>query len=163
LQLSALRETEELRLQSWQMGRSLLGLCRQLEPDLPDWLTPLLNHWQQNLNQRDNDRINAGVNYGIIFGLIAALWQLHRTTTAFGYLQAWATNLVSAAVRLIPLGQTQGQRTLQALYPQLHRTTQQLLTADRDSLGYGNWSSCGWGLSLASMGHETQYSRLFRS
>jgi len=75
-----------------------------------------------------------------------------------GYLYSWATNLASAGVKLIPLGQTAGQQLLLDLRSQISCTAQEVLKLEDDDLG-----SCSWGLALASMAHETQYTRLFRS
>jgi urease accessory protein len=75
-----------------------------------------------------------------------------------GYLHSWVANLVNAGVRLIPLGQTQGQHLLLNLYPQVEKTVDAILQQSEDEL----WN-CNWGLAIASMNHETLYSRLFRS
>lgn len=148
--LSAARETEELRLQSWQMGRSLLRLFQDLqatEAAVEDpaglELAPLLEQ---------------GCNFAIAFAVVAAGWQLDLPVAVLGYLHSWATNLISAGIKLIPLGQTAGQRLLWNLQPVLEQSAHAILSLPDDQL-----SSCGWGLSLASMAHETQYSRLFRS
>lgn len=74
------------------------------------------------------------------------------------YLQAVAANWVSAGVRLIPLGQTDGQRVLAALEPAVTATVQRALNAKLDDLG-----SSAFRADLASARHETQYTRLFRS
>jgi urease accessory protein len=74
------------------------------------------------------------------------------------FLQAVAANWVSAGVRLIPLGQTDGQRVLAALEPAIAATAQRALTAQLDDLG-----SSAFRADLASVRHETQYTRLFRS
>ena len=74
------------------------------------------------------------------------------------YLQALAANWVSAGVRLIPLGQTQGQRVLAALEPVVAETAQRALAATLGDLG-----SSVFRADLASARHETQYTRLFRS
>jgi urease accessory protein len=74
------------------------------------------------------------------------------------YLQAVAANWVSAGVRLIPLGQSDGQRVLAALEPAVTATVQRALTAKLDDLG-----SSAFRADLASARHETQYTRLFRS
>jgi urease accessory protein len=137
--LSATRETAELRLQSDQMGRSLLTLLRQIQPDLPD-LFP--------------DRCN----YATAFAIGAIAWQMSEEIALLGYLQSWAGNLINAGVRAIPLGQTIGQKILRELQPDLLEAIDEILQLPDDRLG--SWS---WGLSLASMSHETQYSRLFRS
>ncbi len=151
--LSALREAEELRSQSWQMGRSLLRLWSDLEPngaiDAGDWAWagPVLT-----VLQREN------CNGAIAFSLVAAHWQIELRAAVLGYLHSWATNLVSAGVKLIPLGQTAGQRLLLHLHPVIESAADAALALPDAELG-----SCGWGLALASMVHETQYSRLFRS
>ena len=146
--LSAARESEELRSQSWQMGRSLLQLAIELHPDSPE---PRNRELWRVLQIEP-------CNFAIAFGLIAALWQIELTATLCGYLQSWATNLIGAGIKLIPLGQTMGQHLLLNLQPHLEQAAITLLTLTDDDL-----SSCGWGLTLASMAHETQYSRLFRS
>lgn len=144
-QLSALREAEELRSQSWQMGRSLLRLFVDLEPDGLD--AALVATLQSD-----------GCNGAIAFSLVAAQWHLGMRTTVLGYLYSWATNLVGAGIKLIPLGQTAGQRLLLNLQPVIEAATTAALVLPVEQLG-----SCGWGVTLASMTHETQYSRLFRS
>jgi len=140
--LSAARETEELRQQSWQMGSSLLRLLQDLQPA---WVSAV-------------SRWDPPCNFAIAFGLAAACWQIPEEAAVLAYLSSWASNLVSAGVRLVPLGQTQGQQILLALHPHLAATAPAVLTLSEDEL-----TSCSWGLALASMGHETQYSRLFRS
>jgi urease accessory protein len=143
--LSAARETEELRLQSLQMGRSLLKLCQSWHPE---WATclPLAE-----LEQR-------GCHFAIGFGLAAAAWQIEGRLAVLGYLYSWASNLISAGIKLIPLGQTAGQQLLLRLHEPLECSIEPILALEDDAL-----MSCSWGLALASMAHETQYTRLFRS
>ncbi|WP_299487552.1 urease accessory protein UreF [Acaryochloris sp. IP29b_bin.137] len=146
--LSAARETEELRLQSLQMGRSLLRLSEALQD--PEHTSPELSEvWEQ---------LQAGCNFAIAFGLTANLWQIPLESATLGYLHSWATNLISSGIKLIPLGQTTGQQLLSQLQPYIEAATQAILLLEDEDL-----CSCGWGLALASMAHETQYSRLFRS
>jgi urease accessory protein len=140
--LSATRETAELQQQNWQMGRSLLKLLRDLYPQA-DW--SLLDSGEQ-------------WNLAIAFALAAGLAGIDERTAALGYLQSWASNLVSAGVKLIPLGQTAGQQLMLQLTELIAATAERHLTLPDDQL-----YSCSWGLALASMAHETQYSRLFRS
>ncbi|HTO81081.1 MAG TPA: urease accessory UreF family protein [Methylomirabilota bacterium] len=75
-----------------------------------------------------------------------------------GYLQAFAANLISAGVRLIPLGQTDGQRAVAALEPAIARAAEAAFRADLGELGTSSPL-----LDWCSMKHETQYTRLFRS
>jgi len=142
--LSAFRETEELRLSSWQMGRSLLRLIVDLEPTLQPTISSLID--------------GNACNWAIAFGIAAGYWQIDLTATLLAYLHSWATNLVAVGIKLIPLGQTVGQNLLLNLQPNIEKATAEILTLADDEL-----SCCSWGLSLASMAHETQYSRLFRS
>ena len=74
------------------------------------------------------------------------------------YLHALAANLISAGVRLIPLGQTDGQRVLAALEPVVAATAARALSTPLDEIG-----SAAFRADLASLRHETQYTRLFRS
>ncbi len=148
--ITAAKETSELRSQSWQMGNSLMRLLL----DLPHpQKTPSLASIQ-------DLALAAGTpcNYAIAFGIAGAYWQLDSTAAVLGYLHSWASNLIGAGVKLIPLGQTVGQQLLLELSSVLTRCTQDILALEDEQL-----SSCGWGLALASMAHEIQYTRLFRS
>ncbi|MHC5937626.1 urease accessory protein UreF [Nostoc sp.] len=142
LWLSAARETEELRASSWQMGRSLIQLLGKLEPQI----VPISN------------AIGNPCNYAIAFGIAVAHWQISIKAALLGYLHSWASNLITAGVKLIPLGQTAGQQLLLDLQPLLSAAALEILALEDDQL-----ACCSWGLSLASMQHETQYTRLFRS
>lgn len=143
--LSAVRETEELRLQSWQMGRSLLKLLRDLHPELTT--NPSINAlWEENCN------------FAVAFAIAANIWHIDETTALLGYLHSWVANLVNAGIRLIPLGQTAGQQLLLTFQPVLEETLETIVQLPDEAL-----ENCGWGLTIASMTHETQYSRLFRS
>lgn len=140
--LSAARETEELRQQSWQMGGSLMKLVIELTPEIQDLVS----------------KIELPYNYAIAFGVTARYWQIDRRATVAAYLHSWVTNQIGAGIKLIPLGQTAGQQMLWELQELLD-----LLSATIPTLTDGDLDACSWGLSLASMQHETLYSRLFRS
>jgi urease accessory protein len=142
--LSATRESAELQQQNWQMGRSLLKLMRDLYPQM-DWV--------------EIDRaVGAECNLAIAFAIASGMGEIDERTAAIGYLYSWASNLVGAGVKLIPLGQTAGQRIMLDLSASIITTVDRVLDLPDDGL-----FSCSWGLALASMNHETQYSRLFRS
>jgi urease accessory protein len=148
--LTAAKETAELRSQSWQMGNSLMRLLLNL---------PQQNEVRSIASMQDLASA-AGIpcNYAIAFGIAAAHWDIDATASALGYLHSWASNLISAGVKLIPLGQTAGQQLLLELHTSITLATQDVLALEDEQL-----SSCGWGLALVSMAHETQYTRLFRS
>ena len=78
--------------------------------------------------------------------------------TAQAFVQAFAANLVSAGVRLIPLGQTDGLRVIARLEPLIPRVVAGALAASLDDVG-----GIAVMADIASMRHETQYTRLFRS
>jgi urease accessory protein len=100
----------------------------------------------------------AAMPYPLAVGHAAAAHGLPLLPVLTLFLQGFAANLVSAAVRLVPLGQTAGQQVLAALMPVCRSVAETTATASRDDLG-------GFALlaDIASMRHETQYSRLFRS
>jgi len=96
--------------------------------------------------------------YAVAVGAMAGAHGIDEDTTAVAYLQTFASNLISAAVRLVPLGQTTGLQTLAALEPVILRTAACAEHATFDDLG-----GCAFRSDLAAMRHETQYTRLFRS
>lgn len=103
-------------------------------------------------------RQGGGAAHPVAFGAAAAWHGLPLRMAAFGFLSAFAANLVSAGVRLVPLGQTDGQIATAGLLPALEAATDAALAAELDRLG-----NAAPVLDLFSMRHETQYTRLFRS
>jgi urease accessory protein len=142
--LTASRESRELRQQSWQMGNSLMKLLLSLKSH-PNLMTI-------------KEHLTIDCNYGIAFGIGAALWEIEAIWAVLGYLQSWASNLVSIGVKLIPLGQTAGQVVLSQLNEIIAIEAPKILGLENDDL-----MTCSLGLGLASLQHETLYSRLFRS
>lgn len=108
------------------------------------------------------DRLKANwdgpVAYPVAVAVAAAGHGVELAPALSAYLQAIAANWVSAGVRLVPLGQTDGQRVLAALEPAVAATAARALGATLDDLG-----SAAFRADLASARHETQYTRLFRS
>lgn len=98
------------------------------------------------------------VAYPVAVAVSAAGHGVPLSPALSAYLQAVAANWVSAGVRLVPLGQTDGQRVLAALEAVIASTAQRALAAKLDDLG-----SSAFRADLASARHETQYTRLFRS
>jgi urease accessory protein len=98
------------------------------------------------------------VAYPIAVGVCAAAHALPLAETAQAFAQAFAANVVSAGVRLIPLGQSDGLRVLAGLEPLIRRVVAAALAASLDDIG-----GAAVAADIASMRHETQYTRLFRS
>ena len=96
--------------------------------------------------------------YPVAVGRAAAAHGLPLGPVLLHYLQGWSANLVGAGVRLIPLGQTDGQRVTAALAPLCATVAAEAEVATLDDLG-----GCALGCDVASMRHETLEPRLFRT
>jgi urease accessory protein len=133
----ASRETAELRAETVQMGFSLNRLLKDIglpavpveEPSFP-----------------------------AAFAHAVLQWKIDPQDALQAYLWAWLENQVMAAVKAVPLGQTDGQRILLFLGNKLEAIVNQAIQMKDEDLG--NFSP---GLAMLSSRHETQYSRLFRS
>ena len=99
-----------------------------------------------------------GLTYPLAVAAVAAVHMVPLPMVVPAYLQAFAANLVSAAVRAIPLGQTDGQKALAALEPVVADVASLAAACPLDELGTATLM-----VDLCSMRHETQYTRLFRS
>ena len=98
------------------------------------------------------------VAYPIAVGVAAAGFAMPLHAVLDAFLLGFVANLVSSAVRLGPIGQTDGQRIIASLVPLVRRIATEAMTASLDDLGSSAFRS-----DLASLRHETQYTRLFRS
>lgn len=98
------------------------------------------------------------VAYPIAVGALAARHGIEEDATTAVYLQAFTTNLISAAVRLVPLGQSAGLRVLAALEQVILTVMSDTRASTLDDIG-----GCAFRADIAAMRHETQYTRLFRS
>jgi urease accessory protein len=98
------------------------------------------------------------VAYPVAVGVTAAAHGLPLASTLSAFLTAVAANLVSAAVRLVPLGQTEGNRVLAGLVIEVRAAAETATTVPLDAVAGATLRS-----DIASMRHETQYTRLFRS
>ena len=98
------------------------------------------------------------VAYPVAVGVVSAGHVVPLEPTLRAFLHALVANWISAGVRLVPLGQTDGQRVLVALEPLIHDTAARAAGASLDDLGSATFRA-----DIGSMRHETQYTRLFRS
>jgi urease accessory protein len=96
--------------------------------------------------------------YPVAVGLVSAAHAIPLAATIHAFLHALTSNWISAGARLVPLGQTDSQRVLAQLEPIVAATATRALEASLDDLGSATFRA-----DLASMRHETQYTRLFRS
>jgi len=142
-----LRATSELALESAAQGQAFLDTVRATAPSLA------LDRWAGVL--ADVDRPPA---YTVAVGLAAAVAAVPLRDTLTAYLHAGIANLVSAGVRHIPLGQTQGQTIMANLEGAVADTVEAALVTSGDDIG-----SAAVVVDWCSARHETQRVRLFRS
>ena len=139
--LFAQRETRELRDEDHQLG---LALARLLD-DL-------------GVKQAKNLRTQNQLCFLSLFTLAASEWGVEVEQAANGFCWSWLDNQIAAAIKLVPLGQTDGQRVLSDLLPLVPEIVKQGLVIKDDDIG----ASLPM-MAILSSQHETQYSRLFRS
>ena len=108
------------------------------------------------------DRMISGCGGAIVYpvavGLAGAAHAIPLPPVMHAFLHALTSNWISSGARLVPLGQTDSQRALALLEPVVAATGKRALDASLDDLGSATFRA-----DLASMRHETQYTRLFRS
>jgi urease accessory protein len=135
----AARETAELRLESEQMGYSLM-------------------QWIDQVPGRGTQAVGAPIAAVIAWAIAANRLRLTASDAVIGFVWSFVENQVMVLIKTIPLGQIQAQRILHRLGPRIAAVTETAL-----QLSPNQWSNAAPGLAIASMAHETQYSRLFRS
>lgn len=140
----ASRETRELHQESRQMGYSLQQLLNGL-PELDDAARSFLA-------QRSEPHLALG------WALAARAWQITPQDALAAWLWSWLENQLAVLMKTLPLGQQAAQRLTSELLPLLQQAQQ-----NASSLDPQHYGSAAFGLSLACMAHERQYSRLFRS
>ncbi|HEX5957856.1 MAG TPA: urease accessory UreF family protein [Hyphomicrobiaceae bacterium] len=133
----------ERRLETLAQGAAFLSATRAV------WPAPALDRLEV---------IAPDIAYPVAVGACAAAHALPLAATAQAFVQAFAANLVSAGVRLVPLGQTDGLRVLARLEPLIPPLVADALACTLDNVGGAAIMA-----DIASMRHETQYTRLFRS
>lgn len=145
--LEAMKPARELREASRQMGRQTLRVATALtaHPALAAYL------------ERVEDGRAPG-HHGVAFGMAAGALRVSAEAAAAGYLYSATSLLVSAALRLMRLGQLEGQRVLWRLHPVIARVAAE--AAVRDAADMWGWAP---GLELASIAHAGLDARLFRS
>jgi urease accessory protein len=141
---AAFTSSKERQLETTAQGRAFVETTRAA------WPCPALDsfarHW------------NGAIAYPVAVGVAAAGHGIALVPALGAFLHAVAANLVSAGVRLVPLGQTDGQRIIAQLAPAVAATVERALDTPLDEVG-----GAAFRADIAGMRHETQYTRLFRS
>jgi len=135
----AFRETSEFRAESIQMAKALCRLLTDLDVDL------------NLLPQGDIDWVTA-------FAFAVGSQNIDLNEALLGYAWSWCENQIAAAIKLVPLGQTQGQRLLYQLGEIIDQQVMESQEVLLDDVG-----AIAPNLAILSSQHESQYSRLFRS
>jgi len=138
--LVASRETSELRLEETNRARAFSQLLVSLDPEARD-IDPTL--WSTQT---------------ACYSFACQRWDIEFDAAGYGLLWSWLENLVLSAVKIIPLGQTDGQKTIYALSSLIPGIVKQAANVSDDDIGASSMA-----LAIASAQHETQYTRLFRS
>jgi urease accessory protein len=133
----ASRETAELRAETAQMGYSLARLLEDIQVGKVDIDEP---------------------SFPAAFAFAVAAWKIDPAAALQAYLWSWLENQAMAALKSVPLGQTEAQRMLLRLGDRLAGIARDVAALEDDELA--NFTP---GLAILSSRHETQYSRLFRS
>jgi urease accessory protein len=141
---AAFAPSKERHLETIAQGRAFLDVTRAA------WPTPALDCLLA--------ISNGGVALPVAVGVASAGHGIALAPALQAYLHAFAANLVSAGVRLVPLGQTDGQRVLAALEPMVATTAERARATALEDVG-----GAAFRADLAAMRHETQHTRLFRS
>ena len=144
---AAFRGTAEFALESAQQGQALRSTINKV------WRDSLLGWLSDELANR-----NLPAAPAVILGLASASQGIPLAVALPAFLQSYISNLVSAGIRLIPLGQTDGQAAIAALEDVVLALSSDAASATTSDLG-----SAAFLVDLASMAHEIQYTRLFRS
>lgn len=144
---TALKLPRETRQASQRLGMRLLKIFRRLCP------SPVADdYWSAIDTQR------ATGHYCIAFGLYAAVLALQKEAALTGFYYNAAVGMVTNSVKLIPIGQQEGQELLFSLHPLIGELVQQSLQPDKSLLGL-----CCMGFDIRCMQHEQLYSRLYMS
>lgn len=141
---AALQPSLERRMESLAQGTAFLRAV------MAGWPHPLIARFQESCPGE--------AAYPVAAGVAAAAHALPLDAVLVAFLHAVAANLVSAGIRLVPLGQTDGLKLMAALEPALLAVAREACLARLDGVGSANFLA-----DIASMRHETQYTRLFRS
>ncbi len=142
---AAWRGTSEMALESRQQGGSFLSITRTA--------------WPHASLDAAHERLGGELALPVAVALAAAAHGVPLEPALVGYLHAFTANLISAALRSVPLGQTDGQLALAALEEVVNETARAATAVESlDEVGTATPL-----LDWCSLRHETQYTRLFRS
>jgi urease accessory protein len=141
---AAFAPSRERHLETHAQGRAFVEIARAA--------------WNSELLEQTLADCEVSIVYPVAIGVLSAAHAVPLAPTMHAFLHALTSNWISAGARLVPLGQTDSQRVLASLEPAVAATAARALDASLDDLGSATFRA-----DLASIWHESQYTRLFRS
>lgn len=145
--MTALKNSYEIREASTRIGRAMLNIAQQ------HWVSPLLEKYSVEVSKGV-----AHCNHAVVFGLIMQIIGLPPLHANLVFLYNTAASMVNAAIKLVPLGQREGQSVLFSLHPLIIETANKVLELEERDLG-----AFAPALEIRCMAHERLYTRLFMS
>ena len=144
----------------YEEGSAINTLCLALSSssEREQETTELGRSFVRTLNASYGFELPDGLAYPVAVGLAARQEGISLALVIQSYLQAFASNLISVGVRVIPIGQQAGQACLVQLYPVIERMTKKVLNSNEDALGSAAFTS-----DLIAMMHENNSPRIYRT
>lgn len=144
---NALKCPKEIRQASQKLGLRLIKIFKRHEN------FELMEAYEKAVQNRE-----ASSHYSIVFGMYASLLKIPLQEALFGFYYTSSAGIITNAVKLVPLGQLDGQDILFKLYSIMEKTAQETIDLDRDLVGL-----CNTSFDIRCMQHERLYSRLYMS
>lgn len=144
---NAIKCPKEIRQASQKLGLRLIKIFKRRES------FPLMEAFEKAIQ---NKKVNS--HYCIVFGVYAYLMKIPLYESLLGFYYTSVAGMITNAVKLVPLGQLDGQDILFSLYPVMEKTALETIELDRDMVGL-----CNTAFDIRCMQHERLYSRLYMS
>jgi urease accessory protein len=144
---NAVKLPKEMRQASQKLGTRLLKIFQEYCDD------DLLNQYKQAIDSKETHG-----HYCIAFGIVAAIQNIEKHDALAGFYYNAAMGMITNSVKLIPLGQQDGQKLLFAIKPLIGELVERSMHPDKDMIGL-----CCIGFDIRCMQHEDLYSRLYMS
>ncbi|UWX61091.1 urease accessory protein UreF [Chryseobacterium oranimense] len=144
---NAIKCPKEIRQASQKLGLRLIKIFKRREH------FPLMEAFEKAVQNRE---VNS--HYCIVFGVYAYLMKIPLYEALLGFYHTSVAGMITNAVKLVPLGQLDGQDILFSLYPVMEKTANETMQLDRDMVGL-----CNTAFDIRCMQHERLYSRLYMS
>ncbi|VXB80183.1 Urease accessory protein UreF [Chryseobacterium sp. 8AT] len=144
---NSLKCPKEIRQASQKLGLRLIKIFKRRES------FSLMEDYEKAIQNR-----KANSHYCIVFGMYAALMKIPLREALLGFYYSSVAGMITNAVKLVPLGQLDGQDILFSLYPVMEKIALETIEIDRDLVGL-----CNTAFDIRCMQHERLYSRLYMS